>query len=230
MSELENRLGHRFGDLDQLELAVTHRSWCAEHDHGPSNERLELLGDAVLSLVVADFLYREFPGLPEGQMAKTRAAVVSADTLADVAADLGLGAHLRLGKGEEGSGGRAKPSIVSDALEAVVGAVYVDGGLESARRFILGRLGDRINEAASRPGSRDYKTLLQEAAARERLDSPEYEVTETGPQHNRLYRAKVRIGGEVYGTGQGTTIKQAQRQAARVALQARSDEDGALYV
>ena len=211
-------------------MAVTHRSWCAEHDHRPSNERLELLGDAVLSLVVADFLYREFPGLSEGEMAKTRAAVVNADTLAGAAAELGLGAHLRLGRGEEVSGGRSKPSIVSDAFEAVIGAVYVDGGLESAREFILVQLGDRINEAASRPGSRDYKTLLQEAVARDPLVSPEYEVTQTGPQHNRLYRATVRIGGEVCGTGEGTTIKQAQRQAARVALQTRTDPDGAFHV
>ena len=223
-------MGYRFGDLDQLELAVTHRSWCAEHDDGPSNERLELLGDAVLSLVVADFLYHRLPGLPEGHMAKTRAAVVNADTLADLAVALDLGTHLRLGKGEESSGGRAKSSIVSDAFEAVIGAVYVDGGLEPAREFILVHLGDRINEAASQPGGRDYKTLLQEAAARDRLVSPEYEVTQTGPQHKRLYRATVTIGGEVCGTGEGTTIKQAQRRAARVALEARSDQDGALDV
>lgn len=227
---LENRLGYQFGDPSQLELAVTHRSWCAEHGDGPSNERLELLGDAVLSLVVADFLYHQFPDLPEGHMAKTRSAVVNADTLADLAVDLDLGAHLRLGKGEESSGGRAKSSIVSDAFEAVVGAVYVDGGLESAGGFILAQLGDRIDEAASRPGARDYKTLLQESAVRDRLASPEYGVTQTGPQHDRLYRATVRIGGEVCGTGEGTTIKQAQRRAARVALQARSDEDGALDV
>lgn len=227
MSALEDRLGYRFGDRDRLELAVTHRSWCAEHGDGPSNERLELLGDSVLSLVVADFLYHRLPGLSEGQMAKTRAAVVNADTLAEEALALDLGAHLRLGRGEERSGGRSKPSIVSDAFEAVVGAVYVDGGVEAAREFILVHLGGRIDEAANRPGGADYKTLLQESAARDRLDSPEYEVTQTGPQHRRLYRSTVRIGGEVCGTGEGTTIKQAQRRAARVALEARSDQDGA---
>lgn len=157
-------------------------------------------------------------------MAKTRAAVVNADTLADLGLDLGLGAHLRLGRGEERSGGRVKSSIVSDAFEAVIGAVYVDGGLESARGFILAHLGDRVQEAASQPGGRDYKTLLQESAARDKLDSPEYEVTETGPQHERLYRATVRISGEVRGTGEGTTIKQAQRQAARVAFEARTQQ------
>ncbi len=230
MSALENRLGYRFGDPNQLELAVTHRSWCAEHDDGPSNERLEFLGDAVLGLVVTDFLYHQFPSLPEGHLAKARAAVVSAETLADLAVDLGLGAHLRLGRGEESSGGRAKSSIVSDAFEAVIGAVYVDGGLGSARGFILSQLGDRIDEAVSRPGARDYKTLLQESAARDRLASPEYEVTQTGPHNNRLFRATVRIGGQVCGTGEGSTIKQAQRRAACVALEARSDEDGALDV
>ena len=227
---LENRLGYRFDEPDQLELAVTHRSWCAEHDGGPSNERLEFLGDAVLGLVVADFLYRRFPDLPVGQMAKTRAAVVNASTLTDLAVDIVLGGHLRLGKGEESSGGRTKASIVSDALEAVIGAVYVDGGLESARDFVLAQLGDRIDEAASQPGARDYKTLLQESAVRDGLDSPEYDVSQTGPHHNRLFRAVVSIGGDVCGTGEGSTIKQAQRRAARVAYEARSGTDGALDV
>ena len=227
---LENRLGYRFDEPGQLELAVTHRSWCAEHDGGPSNERLEFLGDAVLGLVVADFLYQRFPDLPEGQMAKTRASVVNAATLTDLAVDIELGGHLRLGKGEEISGGRTKASIVSDALEAIIGAVYVDGGLESAREFVLAQLGDRIDEAASQPGARDYKTLLQESAVRDGLASPEYDVTQTGPHHNRLFRAAVRIGGDVCGTGEGTTIKQAQRRAARVAWEARSGEDGALDV
>ena len=227
---LENRLGYRFDEPGQLELAVTHRSWCAEHDGGPSNERLEFLGDAVLGLVVADFLYQRFPDLPEGQMAKTRAAVVNAATLTDLAVDIELGGHLRLGKGEEGSGGRTKASIVSDALEAIIGAVYVDGGLESAREFVLAQLGDRIDEAANQPGARDYKTLLQESAVRDGLASPEYDVTQTGPHHNRLFRAAVRIGGDICGTGEGTTIKQAQRRAARVAWEARSGEDGALDV
>ena len=227
---LENRLGYRFDEPGQLELAVTHRSWCAEHDGGPSNERLEFLGDAVLGLVVADFLYQRFPDLPEGQMAKTRAAVVNAATLTDLAVDIELGGHLRLGKGEEGSGGRTKASIVSDALEAIIGAVYVDGGLESAREFVLAQLGDRIDEAANQPGARDYKTLLQESAVRDGLASPEYDVTQTGPHHNRLFRAAVRIGGDICGTGEGTTIKQAQRRAARVAWEARFGEDGALDV
>ncbi len=227
---LENRLGYRFDEPGQLELAVTHRSWCAEHDGGPSNERLEFLGDAVLGLVVADFLYQRFPDLPEGQMAKTRAAVVNAATLTDLAVDVELGGHLRLGKGEESSGGRTKASIVSDALEAIIGAVYVDGGFESAREFVLAQFGDRIDEAASQPGARDYKTLLQESAVRDGLASPEYDVTQTGPHHNRLFRAAVRIGGDVGGTGEGTTIKQAQRRAARVAWEARSGEDGALDV
>ena len=227
---LEDRLGYRFDEPVRLEQAVTHRSWCAEHDGGPSNERLEFLGDAVLGLVIADFLYRRFPDLSEGKMAKTRAAVVNASTLTDLALDLELGGHLRLGKGEDSSGGRTKSSIVSDALEAVIGAVYLDGGLESARDFVLSQFGDRIDEAASQPGARDYKTLLQEAAVGDGQASPAYDVSQAGPHHNRLFRAVVRIGGEVCGTGEGSTIKQAQRRAARVAYLARFATDGALDV
>ena len=224
---LEKRLGYRFDDPGRLELAATHRSWSAENDGGLSNERLEFLGDAVLGLVVADFLCHRFPDLPEGQMAKTRAGVVNAATLTDLAVDIELGPHLRLGKGEEISGGREKASILSDALEAIIGAVYVDGGLESAREFILAQLGDRIEEAASQPGARDYKTLLQESVARDGLASPIYQVTPTGPHHNKVFHATVTVGDDARGSGEGTTIKQAQQRAARVAWEACVGRDGA---
>lgn len=203
-------------------MALTHRSWSAEHAGGPSNERLEFLGDAVLELVVTDALYKRFPDLPEGHLAKARAAVVNAATLADLAMHIDLGVHLRLGKGEERSGGRNKTSIVSDAFEAIIGALYVDGGLESAREFILRELGELINEAARLPGGHDYKTLLQELADRDGLAAPIYAMTQTGPDHKRLFRASVSVAGDVCGTGEGTTKKQAQRQAARVAWEAHA--------
>lgn len=203
-------------------MALTHRSWCAENDGGPSNERLEFLGDAVLELVVTDALYQRFPDLPEGHLAKARAAVVNAATLADRAMAIDLGAYLRLGKGEESSGGRNKTSIVSDAFEAVIGALYVDGGLASAREFVLGELGDLIDEAARLPGGDDYKTLLQELADRDGFALPQYELAQTGPDHNRLFHATVRVAGDVCGIGEGTTKKQAERQAARVAWEARA--------
>lgn len=207
--------------------ALSHRSWCSEHPGTTSNERLEFLGDAVLGLVVTGDLYRRYPDHPEGQLAKTRAAVVSAAALAEVGRALELGDHLRLGKGEESSGGREKASILADAVEAVIGAVYLDGGLEAARRFVLDQLGDRIDEAASRPGARDYKTRLQEIAARDGHRPPVYEVTESGPDHHKRFHATVIVGDQVRGAGDGTSKKEAEQRAARAAWDARPARDGA---
>ena len=154
-------------------LALTHRSWCAENAGEASNERLEFLGDAVLGLIVTDHIFTRHPEMPEGSLAKLRAAVVSAPTLAAVAGELGVGDALRLGKGEDASGGRAKASILADAMEAVIGAVYVDGGLDAARRLVLDLLADRIDSEVAGPGGpggADHKTQLQELVAR-RLES-----------------------------------------------------------
>ena len=206
--------------------ALTHRSWCAEHPGDESNERLEFLGDAVLGVVVTDHLFSAFPDLPEGQLAKARAAVVSSTTLAEVGRELGVGLDLRLGKGEDASGGREKPSILADAVEAVLGAMYLDGGVEPVRRLVLEQLSERIDQAAERPGDKDYKTRLQEVAAHDGLTPPVYALTESGPDHHKRFHATVAVGGERLGAGTGTSKKEAEQKAARAAYERRSAQDG----
>lgn len=206
--------------------ALTHRSWCAEHPGDESNERLEFLGDAVLGVVVTEHLFSAFPDLPEGQLAKARAAVVSSTTLAEVGRELGVGLDLRLGKGEDASGGREKASIVADAVEAVLGAMYLDGGVEPVRRLVLEQLSQRIDQAAERPGDKDYKTRLQEVAAHDGFTPPVYALTESGPDHHKRFHATVAVGGERLGAGTGTSKKEAEQKAARVAYERRSAQDG----
>jgi ribonuclease III len=229
LNALADRLGLDFGDPELLDRAVAHRSWCAETPGQPSNERLEFLGDAVLGLVVTDHIFRTYPDLPEGELAKVRASVVSAAALADVAADLDLGEALLLGKGEDASGGREKPSILADALEAVIGAVYLDAGWGGAAEVVLGLLGDRIAEAAAGPGGQDYKTRLQELSARCLQDVPTYLVVDDGPDHAKRFFATVVVGGSPRGKGEGRSKKQAEQAAARCAwegLRATGTEDG----
>tara|TARA_Y100001958_G_C21229481_1_gene555079 strand:- start:1531 stop:2175 length:645 start_codon:yes stop_codon:yes gene_type:complete len=206
--------------------ALTHRSWCAEHPGDASNERLEFLGDAVLGVVVTDHLFSAFPDLPEGQLAKARAAVVSSTTLAEVGRELGVGLDLRLGKGEDASGGREKASILADAVEAVLGAMYLDGGVEPVRRLVLEQLSERIDQAAERPGDKDYKTRLQEVAAHDGFTPPVYALTESGPDHHKRFHATVAVGGERLGAGTGTSKKEAEQKAARAAYERRSAQDG----
>ena len=206
--------------------ALTHRSWCAEHPGDESNERLEFLGDAVLGVVVTNHLFLAFPDLPEGQLAKARAAVVSSTTLAEVGRELGVGLDLRLGKGEDASGGREKPSILADAVEAVLGAMYLDGGVEPVRRLVLEQLSERIDQAAERPGDKDYKTRLQEVAAHDGFTPPVYALTESGPDHHKRFHATVAVGGERLGAGTGTSKKEAEQKAARAAYERRSAQEG----
>lgn len=220
---LAARIGYRFRDESLCELALRHRSWVAEqHAEGgrqpQSNERLELLGDAVLDLVVSEHVYGAYPAMTVGQLAKVRASVVSADTLAEAARGLRLGEALLMGRGEEAAGGRDKRSILADAAEAMIGAVYLDGGWEPARGLVLSLVGDRILSTASDPGQDDFKTVLQERAARVAGSAPAYELSHTGPDHERVYRAVVSIEGHDWGTGEGTTKKQAEQAAARAAL------------
>ena len=217
---LADRLGHRFDRPELLRLALTHRSWCAEHDDDEDNERLEFLGDAVLGLVVTDHLYRDNVAMAEGGLAKARAAVVSSEALADTAADLGLGEALLLGKGEDATGGRTKRSILADALEAVIGAVYLDGGIDAVRRSVLPLLTSRIDAATAGPGDADHKTRLQELSAREFGHLPRYEVEGTGPDHDRQFSATVLIDGRARGEGRGRSKKEAEQAAARAALAA----------
>ena len=200
-----------------LERALTHRSYAYENDNPPTNERLEFLGDSVLGLVVTDTLYRGYPNLPEGQLAKLRAAVVQMGALAEVARELSLGAYVRLGRGEQVTGGRNKPSILADTLEAVIGAVYIDCGLDEARALVH-RLFDPVIARSARLGAGlDWKTSLQELTAVKMLGVPDYQVEESGPDHQKSFRATVRVGGQVLGAGQGRTKKAAEQQAAEVA-------------
>jgi ribonuclease III len=182
-----------------------------------SNERLEFLGDAVLGLVVTAHVYREFPEMPEGELAKVRATVVSAATMAELGAEVDLGDVVLLGKGEDGSGGRSKPSILADAMEAVIGACYLDLGWDAAERLVLDLLVDRIDEAAEGPGGHDYKTQLQELAARQFAGLPAYDLRDEGPDHAKRFFAVVRVGGEPVGQGEGRSKKQAEQEAARSA-------------
>lgn len=217
MTGLEARLGHVFANPGLLVHALTHRSLESEQPHEPSNERLEFLGDAVLQLAVTDFLFDEYPDLPEGQMAKVRAACVNRAELAVIARQLELGAEIRLGKGEESTGGREKASILSDALEAILAAVYLDGGIEAARGVILKHWESLIREKATSPGRLDYKTRLQEVLAA-RAALPEYKVEGEGPDHARVFSATVSVDGELIGRGSGQSKKEAQQAAAREAL------------
>lgn len=214
---LEAGLGHTFEDPQLLRLALTHRSVSSEDPSRNDNERLEFLGDAVLQLVVTDNLYHEYPNLSEGEMAKVRAAVVSRPALAVVARRLDLGEHIELAPGEERTGGREKDSILADGVEALIGAVYLDAGPESARRVILRHWSDVIAERAKRPGVKDYKTRLQEHLARDGV-RPAYAVEGEGPDHQRIFTAVVAVDGSVLGEGSGKSKKSAEQEAARQAL------------
>jgi ribonuclease III len=214
--ELERVLLVRL-DVAILERALTHRSYAYENGGLPTNERLEFLGDSVLGLVVTDTLYRNHPDLPEGQLAKLRAAVVNMRALADVARSLGLGRFLRLGRGEEGTGGRDKSSILADTLEALIGAVYVNRGLDEAFRVVHLLFDPLITRSASLGAGLDWKTSLQELTASESLGVPEYHVEESGPDHAKSFTAVVRVGGEAYGSGSGRSKKEAEQQAAEAA-------------
>jgi ribonuclease-3 len=217
----ETVLGVPFADKTLLDMALTHRSVSADDPSRFDNERLEFLGDAVLQLAVTRKLYADFPDLPEGQLAKVRAAVVSGSTLAEVAMTIGLGQYLDLSASEERSGGRSKESILADALEALIGAVYIDSGFDSAAGLVLRLWGKRIDDRAKNPGVRDYKTRLQENLAVDGL-RPTYEVEGTGPDHERTFQATVAVGGEVIGIGIGKSKKAAEQSAAREALQTLS--------
>lgn len=218
---LEDRIGHAFSDPALLRLALTHRSVSSDDPARNDNERLEFLGDAVLQLIITDLLYESYSQLSEGQMAKVRAAVVSRDTLAEVARFLDIGAHVELAPSEEATGGREKVSILADTVEAVIGAIYLDGGLEPARRTVLDLWSDKVAERSREPGVKDYKTRLQELVARDG-GRPVYEVEGTGPDHDRRFTARVTVDGEEYGTGEGRSKKEAEQEAAARALDSLS--------
>ena len=216
-SELEAVLGHSFDSPEILELALTHRSYATEHGLDISYERLEFLGDAVLQLAVTRHLYDTYEELAEGELAKIRAAVVNQRTLAGIARDIDLGSSIRLGQGEESSGGRDKESILADVIEALLGAVHLDGGYEPAARFVLEHWRPAIEERAASPGRRDYKTRLQELLA-QNSRIPSYELSESGPDHAKVFQAVLWVDDEVLGTGEGSSKKRAEQAAASDAI------------
>jgi ribonuclease-3 len=199
---------------DLLLLALTHRSYAYEHGGLPTNERLEFLGDAVLEMVVTDTLYRRYPDRAEGDLAKMRASVVSARSCAQAARAIGLGPHLLLGRGEITTGGQDKTSILSDAMEAVLGAVYIGCGLEAATEVIMALFGPKILASAELGAGLDWKTSLQELTARLALGVPEYAYTAEGPDHSKHFTVSVVLQKQAYGQGVGRTKKEAEMQAA----------------
>ena len=218
-------VGWTFRDPELLALSMAHRSWSAERNQ-QSNERLEFLGDAVLGLIVTNFIYNTYQDLPEGDLAKLRASVVNSITLAEVARELDLGASLLLGKGESSTGGRDKSSILADAFEAVLGAVYLDGGMGPAELFVMRTLGERISAYSLGPGGEDYKTRLQELVARRLNQMPVYRVEGTGPDHQKHFEAVVFIAGVERGAGVGRSKKAAEQSAARMACESVQTELG----
>lgn len=219
MEILEEKLGYTFRDRSLLLHALTHSSYANEHRGSglTSNERLEFLGDSVLGMVVADYLFRIHPDMPEGELTRTRAALVCEGSLYEVAKALGLGGYLRLGKGEDAGGGRARPSILADATEAMLAAIYLDGGITAARTIIQKFILDKEREKAV---DRDYKTALQELVQRTPGQNIVYQlVDEQGPDHARVFVMEVSVGGNPAGQGKGRTKKEAEQLAARAALE-----------
>jgi ribonuclease-3 len=207
-------------DEPLLLRALTHRSYAYENGGLPNNERLEFLGDSVLGLVVTDTLYAAHPDLPEGQLAKLRAAVVNMRALAEVARTLGLGDHLLLGRGEESTGGRDKASILADTMEAVIGTVYLSAGMPAAAALVHHLLDPLMAQSATMGAGLDWKTSLQELAAASSAGVPEYRVDEEGPDHQKTFHAQAVVGEQVLGSGSGRSKKEAEQRAAEVAWRA----------
>jgi ribonuclease III len=219
--DLQARIGYRFRDRGLLEHALTHKSRAAEDASGgvTDNESLEFLGDAVLGLVVADTLFHQYPDYDEGQKSKVKAAVVSTQSLARHAERLRLGDHLILGRGEEKTGGRFKQALLADGYEALIAALYLDGGLEAAEAFLKKELKDAIDEGSAQTLVRDHKSALQERLQALGRPLPEYRVSgEAGPDHRKTFSVEVVVNGEVLGTATGRAKKEAEQEAARLAL------------
>jgi ribonuclease III len=216
-TDLREALGNPVLEAELLDRALTHRSYAYEHGGLPTNERLEFLGDSVLGVFVTDTLFRTHPDLSEGRLAKLRAAVVNARALAQVAHAIGLGTHIKLGRGEETTGGRTKPSILSDTVEALIGAIYLSGGFEASSAVVHLLFDPLMENAAGLGAGLDWKTSLQELSAEHSLGVPEYVIGETGPDHEKTFTAQVRVGSNLYGDGSGRSKKEAEQQAAETA-------------
>ena len=218
--EFEERIGYRFRDRGLLETALTHSSYANESKTPiPNNERLEFLGDAVLSIVVSDYLFHRFH-MAEGDLTKLRASIVCEKGLFQIASHIGLAQEIRLGRGEEHTGGRQRPSIVADAMEAVIAAIYLDGGLDQARRFLLPHVEQFLTDPEEQPPFRDYKTILQEIVQQNPEEKLAYVlVGESGPDHCKQFSVEVHLNSNVIGRGTGSSKKNAEQMAAKEALQ-----------
>ncbi len=218
----KDELIYQFRDTGLLTTAMTHSSYANEHrdQHIQNNERLEFLGDSILGLVSADYVFHRYPDVPEGFLTKMRAAVVCEQTLYEVAKELGLDRLLLLGKGEENGGGRKRPSILADSVEALIGAIYLDGGLESARAFILSFLPDKVDLAEKGGAFRDYKTALQEIVQKNRQETLHYRLSgESGPDHDKRFTVQVLLNRNIFAEGTGRSKKEAEQMAAKAALE-----------
>lgn len=217
---VEEKLGVVFRDRDLLRRALTHRSYAHEAGlgAGDTNERLEFLGDAVLDLVISDYLYRHYEHLDEGELTRVRSTLVNMNLLAEVARDLGLGEDVMLSRDERAGGGADKTSIIADAMEALIGAVYLDRGLEAARRLVMRLFRERLQQAVAGELDFDYKSRLQELAVKQRGILPKYRLREEGPDHCKTFYATVYVAGRKMGTGRGNSKKEAEQSAAREAL------------
>lgn len=221
IKDFENTIEYKFDKINILNEALTHSSYSNEsrNRHIRNNERLEFLGDSVLSLVVSQYIYLKYNNLPEGELTKVRANVVCEPSLAHQAKKLNIGAYLLLGRGEEVTGGRDRISILADAFEAVIGAIYLDGGMEAASKFILKMLAHSIRLASEGNLFRDYKTDLQELLQSRFDEKISYKIIrETGPDHDKTFQAEVALGSETLGSGQGKSKKEAEQNAAKKAL------------
>lgn len=220
MKELEKKIGYRYQNIGFLENALTHSSYANEVKHGTkSNERLEFLGDAVLSIVVSDYIYRNCPKLPEGELSKLRASLVCEKSLCRFAKSLGLGGYLKLSRGERNLHGQERPSILADAFEAVIASIYLDGGMDNAAKFILSYVEPEIKNPRPR-AFKDYKTTLQEIIQKNPEEHLEYVlVGEEGPDHDKHFFVEVHLNNNVIGKGGGRSKKEAEQQAAREALE-----------
>ncbi len=216
---LENNIGYTFKNKGLLENALTHKSFLLKEKGFKNNERLEFLGDSVLGFAVAQYLYINYPELPEGELTKIRSTVVCEKSLFEVALRIELGKYIHIGKGEEATGGRERPSILSDALEALFAAIYLDSSINEVVELITRLLKDDIQKAVNDRDGKDYKTLFQELVQRDGKKTPEYEIIkEEGPDHAKMFTAVVKLDGKIAGQGTGKTKKEAEKQAAKNAL------------
>ena len=227
LSECASRIGYEFQNSALLRQALIHRSWQAENNDPLTNERFEFLGDAVLGWVIADVAFHRLADMPEGKLTDLRRSVVNMHALADIARQLGIGEFLLLGKGEDAAGGRDKSSILADALEALIGAVYLDGGAPAAYEMVKRLLTDSVEEAIPHLEMFDAKTRLQELCARLSIGIPIYEVEGEGPDHERVFTAVLYVDGRAYGSGIGRTKKAAEQIAAVGAYDALVEQHNA---